>query len=151
MSVGLNPDGVPQRHLKRTVAEIAREWRLDPRIPEAIPGFDAPFYQAGLAGYSDGAMRLIARAHGCPFCVTEALLDRTLINGGKGRRREDPDLIATECGMGDLEDNRALGLDDHPIAGQIMGTNPDEMAEGSNIQNLIYQNTKYLKKYDFFL
>ena len=62
MSVGLNPDGVPQRHLKRTVAEIAREWRLDPRIPEAIPGFDAPFYQAGLAGYSDGAMRLIARS-----------------------------------------------------------------------------------------
>lgn len=133
MSVGLNPDGVPQRHLDRSVAEIAREWRLDPRIPAAIPGFDAPFFQAGLAGYSDGAMRLIARAHGCPFCVTEALLDRTLINGGKGRRREDPDLIATECGMGDLEDNRALGLDDHPIAGQIMGTKPNEMAEGSKI------------------
>ncbi len=133
MSVGLNPDGVPQRRLERSVAEIAKEWTLDPRIPEAIPGFDAPFYQAGLAGYSDGAMRLIARAHGCPFCVTEALLDRTLINGGKGRRREDPDLIATECGMGDLEDNQALGLDDHPIAGQIMGTQPDEMAQGSNI------------------
>ena len=27
---------------------------------------DAPFYQAGLAGYSDAAMRLVARRHGCP-------------------------------------------------------------------------------------
>ena len=98
-----------------------------------MPGFDQPFFQAGLAGYSDGAMRLVARAHGCPFCVTEALLDRTLINGGKGRRREDPDLIASECGMGEIEDNRIASLDDHPIAGQIMGSDPQEMARGAAI------------------
>ena len=49
---------------------------------------------------------------------TEALLDRTLANGGKGRRKEDPDLIAAECGMGELADNQAVGLEDHPIAGQ---------------------------------
>ena len=28
---------------------------------------DAPFYQAGLAGYSDAAMRVVARRHGCPY------------------------------------------------------------------------------------
>ena len=39
----------------------------------------APFYQAGLAGYSDAAMRGIARRHGCPYCVTEAMLDQFLL------------------------------------------------------------------------
>ncbi len=133
MSVGLRPDGVPSRLLPRSISDIATAVRIDPRIPQLVPGFDAPFFQAGLAGYSDGAMRLVARRHGCPFCVTEALLDRTLVNGGKGRRKEDPDLIASECGMGDLEDNQAVNLDDHPIAGQIMGTDPSEMAEGTAI------------------
>lgn len=114
-------------------AEIARRTVVDPRIPRLVPGFDAPFFQAGLAGYSDGPMRLVARRHGCPFCITEALLDRTLINGGKGRRKEDPDLLACECGTGDLEENRAAGLEDHPIAGQVMGTLPHEMAEGASI------------------
>jgi nifR3 family TIM-barrel protein len=119
--------------LDRPIADVAASHCLDPRIPAAVPGFDAPFFQAGLAGYSDGPMRLVARRHGAPFCVTEALLDRTLINGGKGRRKEDPDLLATECGMGEIEDNVAASLDDHPIAGQIMGTEPAEMARGAQI------------------
>ncbi len=119
--------------LQRSIKDIAESHRLDPRIAESVPGFDAPFFQAGLAGYSDGPMRIVARRHGAPFCITEALLDRTLLNGGKGRRKEDPDLLATECGMGDIEDNVAAGLDDHPIAGQIMGTHPSEMADGSRI------------------
>ncbi len=133
MSVELNPSGLPDYPIDRSVEEIARSWTIDPRIPATVRGFDAPFFQAGLAGYSDGAMRLIARRHGAPFCVTEALLDRTLINGGKGRRKEDPDLLATECGMGEIEDNIAAGLDDHPIAGQVMGSHPDEMARASEL------------------
>jgi tRNA-dihydrouridine synthase len=133
MSVDLSPPNLPDYPTSRPVAQIAREWVIDPRIPGTVKGFDAPFFQAGLAGYSDGAMRLVARRHGAPFCVTEALLDRTLINGGKGRRKEDPDLLATECGMGEIEDNIAAGLDDHPIAGQVMGTTPDEMARAAEI------------------
>jgi tRNA-dihydrouridine synthase len=133
MGVELNPSRIPPRELSRPVEETARTCRIDPRIPAAVPGFDAPFFQAGLAGYSDGAMRLVARSQGAPFCVTEALLDRTLINGGKGRRKEDPDLIASEMGMGEIEDNLAAGLDDHPLAGQVMGSWPDEMARGSEI------------------
>ena len=128
------PDGpLPDRTLSRPLADIARETAMDPRVPALVPGFDAPFFQAGLAGYSDAPMRLMARRHGCPFCVTEALLDRTLISGGKGRTREDPDLLAEQCGTGDLEENRAAGLEDHPIAGQLMGTQPEEMARGAEI------------------
>ncbi len=75
----------------------------------------APFFQAGLAGYSDAAMRLIARRHGCPYCITEAMLDYFLINGGKGLRHAE------------LED------EDHPIAGQLMGSHPDEIAAGAKV------------------
>ncbi len=133
VSVSLEPEGQMPRAPFDMAAEFARNYSIDPRIPATVAGFDAPFFQAGLAGYSDGAMRLIARRHGAPFCITEALLDRTLINGGKGRRKEDPDLIASECGLGEVEDNVVAGLDDHPIAGQVMGTHPDEMAKAALI------------------
>ena len=76
-------------------------------------------FQAGLAGYSDAAMRLIAREHGCPLCVTEALLDRTLLAGGRGFAKAD---------LGEIEDNVPGGASDHPLVGQIMGSDPMEMA-----------------------
>jgi nifR3 family TIM-barrel protein len=76
---------------------------------------DAPFFQAGLAGYSDAAMRLVARKHGAPYCITEAMLDMFLINGGRGL------------------DAAALPADDHPIAGQLMGSHPAEIAAGAKI------------------
>jgi nifR3 family TIM-barrel protein len=133
MSVNLTPADVPERITSRPIEVIAAETRCDERIGALVEGFDAPFFQAGLAGYSDGPMRLIARRHGCPYCVTEALLDQTLISGGKGRAREDPDLLAESCGTGDLADNRTAGLDDHPIAGQIIGSDPDEMARAAMI------------------
>jgi len=133
MSVELNPTHRPMNRASRPIEEVARTTSIDPRIPAIVPGFDAPFLQAGLAGYSDGAMRLIARRHGCPFCITEALLDRTLISGGKGRRKEDPDLLEEECSLGDPEENRIAGLHDHPIAGQIMGTTAEEMARAAAI------------------
>jgi tRNA-dihydrouridine synthase len=92
---------------------------MDPRVRAHIPGFDAPFFQAGLAGYSDAPMRIIARRHGCPICVTEALLDRTLLAGGRGFAKAD---------LGDIEDNIPGGEEDHPLIGQIMGSEPVEMA-----------------------
>ncbi len=76
---------------------------------------DAPFFQAGLAGYSDAAMRLVARRHGCPYAVTEAMLDQFLIRGGKGLR--EAELVDA----------------DHPIAGQLMGSHPDDIAEGAQV------------------
>jgi tRNA-dihydrouridine synthase B len=106
---------------RRAAEEFLRDHPtgLDPRIAELVPGFDAPFFQAGLAGYSDAAMRIIARRHGCPFCITEALLDRTLLAGGRGFAKAD---------LGELEDNIPGGEEDHPLSGQIMGSDPREMA-----------------------
>lgn len=160
MSVELDLTYTLNNRPARPIADIARHVRIDPRIPAIVPGFDAPFFQAGLAGYSDGAMRLIARRHGCPYCITEALLDRTLISGGKGRRKEDPNVLQREYEaaglaaqgvgnsaydflpgeeLGDPEENRVVEpsesatMNDHPIAGQVMGTTPHEMAEACAI------------------
>jgi len=109
---------------------------IDPRIPALVPGFDAPFFQAGLAGYSDGAMRIIARRHGCPFCVTEALLDRTLLAGGRGFDKAD---------LGELRDNVPGGAEDNPLACQIMGSEPAEMA--ASAIKAIEQRTRSDKAY----
>ena len=117
-------EGIDARKVADDLGSGRFEWpggrgAIDPRIPKLVPGFDAPFFQAGLAGYSDAAMRIIARRHGCPYCVTEALLDRTLLAGGRGFVKAD---------LGELHDNVPGGDEDHPLAGQIMGSDPREMA-----------------------
>src|SRR4051812_13079450 len=76
----------------------------------------APFCQAGLAGYSDRAMRLVARRRGCAYAVTEALLDVILVNGGEGLRKSI-----------DIND------EDHPIAGQIIGSESATMSTAAKI------------------
>lgn len=103
----------------RRAAEDIANSGPDPRLGQLVPGFDAPFFQAGLAGYSDAAMRLVARRHGCPLCVTEALLDRGLLGGGRGFAKADLDEIAA---------NVPGGAHDHPLVGQIIGSEPSEMA-----------------------
>jgi tRNA-dihydrouridine synthase B len=77
---------------------------------------DQPFCQAGLAGYSDRAMRVVARRRGCPYAVTEALLDTVLLQGGKG--------LANSIDIND---------EDHPVAGQIIGSEADTMAPAAAI------------------
>ena len=121
------------------VRAIARDIGLHgphPALPGTIPGFDAPFFQAGLAGYSDAAMRIIARRHGCPLCVTEALLDRTLLAGGRGFAKAD---------LGELHDNVPGGEDDHPLVGQIMGSDPGEMAAAAI--KMVEQGARKAKEY----
>lgn len=76
----------------------------------------SPFCQAGLAGYSDRAMRLVARRRGCAYAVTEALLDTILLSGGMGLKKSI-----------DIND------EDHPIAGQIIGSEPEQMAAAAVI------------------
>src|SRR5438105_3812624 len=73
-----------------------------------------PFCQAGLAGYSDRAMRVVARRRGCPYAVTEALLDTILVNGGLGLKKSI-----------DIND------EDHPVAGQLIGSEPATMARAA--------------------
>src|SRR4051812_49481177 len=75
-----------------------------------------PFCQAGLAGYSDRAMRLVARRRGCAYAVTEALLDTILVNGGGGVREA-------------IDNND----EEHPIAGQIIGSEAPAKARAAQV------------------
>jgi nifR3 family TIM-barrel protein len=85
-------------------------------LPEPLAWLRSlPFFQAGLQGYSDAPMRIIARRHGSPFAVTEAMLDRFLLSGGKALR------------------NAEIDDEDHPIAGQIIGFDPEDMAKAARI------------------
>jgi nifR3 family TIM-barrel protein len=75
---------------------------------------DFPVVLAGLAGYSDLPYRLLCRSLGAPYCYTEAMLDRQVLLEGKLRKR----LVR-------------LDPADHPVAGQIMGAEPETMAEAA--------------------
>lgn len=129
-------EGLDPRQCAEDVARSHDGLGIDPRIPAAVPGWDAPFFQAGLAGYSDAAMRIIARRHGCPACVTEALLDRTLLAGGRGFAKAD---------LGDLHDNVPGGEEDAPLVGQIMGSEPAEMAAAA--LKMLEQDTRGARAY----
>lgn len=59
-------------------------------------------------------MRTVARRRGCPYALTEALLDVILCQGGEGLRKSI-----------DISD------EDHPVAGQIMGSEPETMTKAA--------------------
>src|SRR5688572_16072392 len=61
-------------------------------------------------------MRVVARRRGCPYAVTEALLDVIMVNGGEGLRRSI-----------DIDD------EDHPVAGQIIGSEPATMSTAASL------------------
>ena len=72
---------------------------------------DFPVVQAALSGYSDGAMRVIARRLGAPYTLCEVMLDQFLIEAGhtsKNRRR------------------LRVADEEHPVGGQLMGANPED-------------------------
>jgi nifR3 family TIM-barrel protein len=72
---------------------------------------DSPIMQASLSGYTDRPMRTVAREHGAPMTFAGVMLDKA-VNHPRVRRRFD--FIAYD--------------DEHPIGGQIMGTDPLIMA-----------------------
>ncbi|MBN1345017.1 MAG: tRNA-dihydrouridine synthase [Phycisphaerae bacterium] len=76
---------------------------------------DFPVVQAPLSGYSDLAMRRAARLHGAEWTFDEVKLDRLVLAPGKHRRR----ILRVEP-------------DDHPLGGQLMGSDPDEMARAAS-------------------
>src|SRR5262245_2338589 len=71
--------------------------------------FDFPAVQAALSGYSDGAMRRVARLCGAPYALDEVVLDRLILTKGRKQQR-----------------HLTLSSDDHPIGGQLMGSDPQE-------------------------
>ncbi len=73
--------------------------------------FSFPVVQAALSGYSDRPMRLIARRFGAELTMNEVVLDAIVLQKGKLRGRI-----------------LALGADDHPTGGQLMGSEPVQFA-----------------------
>jgi nifR3 family TIM-barrel protein len=71
----------------------------------------SPFVQAALSGYSDLAMRRIARRHGASYALNEVVLDKLVVQKGRKRRAI-----------------LSVPEDDHPVGGQLMGSNPDDFA-----------------------
>src|SRR5687768_15083528 len=85
------------------------------RIGPVDIGF--PVVQAALSGYSDWPMRVIARRHGASYTLCEVMLDKFLLQLREDRKR-----------------NRHLlyvGDDEHPVAGQLMGAEPEQFAAGA--------------------
>jgi nifR3 family TIM-barrel protein len=81
---------------------------------------DFPVVQAALSGYSDWAMRVIARRLGAPYTLCEVLLDRFVaeVSGGRRARRY---LQVTD--------------EEHPVGAQLMGASPDDF--GPAAQRLV--------------
>ncbi len=75
---------------------------------------DFPVVLSPLAGYSDLAYRLICRQFGAEYCTSEMMLDKLLLTSGKLRNR----LIK-------------LSDEDHPVAGQLIGNEPQTMARAA--------------------
>lgn len=72
---------------------------------------DVPFFQASLSGYSDYAMRKLARRFGCPFTFADMMLAKSMAN---------PRVLSMPC-------FRPRG-DEHPIGAQLLGETPATMA-----------------------
>ncbi len=72
---------------------------------------DFPVVQAALSGYSDWAMRVIARRLGASYTLCEVMLDQFVNQVSRGRRADRYLRVSDE---------------EHPVGGQLMGANPED-------------------------
>jgi tRNA-dihydrouridine synthase B len=79
--------------------------------PLAIDGFAV---QAALSGYSDLAMRTVAREHGAPYALNEVVLDALVLQKGRLQRRI-----------------LSVPEHDHPVGGQLMGSEPHTFGQAA--------------------
>ena len=84
-----------------------------PPPPLRIGPIELDFFsvQAALSGYSDWAMRVIARRLGAPYTLCEVMLDRFVNEVTRGRKARR--YLATSD-------------EEHPVGGQLMGANPED-------------------------
>jgi nifR3 family TIM-barrel protein len=73
-----------------------------------------PAVAAALSGFSDRPMRIVARRYGAEFAMAEVVLDEIVLVHGKLRERIF-----------------RIGEDDHPIGGQLMGSQPEQFGEAA--------------------
>lgn len=72
-----------------------------------------PFVQAALSGYSDWPMRTLARRHGACYTLAEVMLER-FVSEVKGTGKTGHYLLVRD--------------EDHPVGGQLMGSEPERFA-----------------------
>ncbi|MFH1616752.1 MAG: tRNA-dihydrouridine synthase [Planctomycetota bacterium] len=77
---------------------------------------DVPFMQAPMSGYTDPAMRAMARRFGCPLTCSGVMLAGSVLHQ---KIFKMPAFRVSD--------------DDHPICGQILGTEPHEMASAAKV------------------
>lgn len=77
---------------------------------------DFPIIQAALSGYSDWPMRAIARRHGAEYTICEVMLDQFLV--ALQKREKTKHFLY-------------IGDDEHPVGGQLMGSEPEQFALGA--------------------
>ncbi|MFK7739776.1 MAG: tRNA dihydrouridine synthase [Planctomycetota bacterium] len=70
--------------------------------------------QAALSGYSDLAMRTVAREHGAAYAINEVVLDSLVLQKGKLQRRI-----------------LSVPEHDHPVGGQLMGSQPETFGQAA--------------------
>jgi len=70
--------------------------------------------QAALSGYSDLAMRTVAREHGAPYALNEVVLDVNVLKKGKLQRRI-----------------LSVPEHEHPVGGQLMGSEPETFGKAA--------------------
>jgi tRNA-dihydrouridine synthase B len=73
-----------------------------------------PAVQAALSGYSDLAMRTVAREHGAPYALAEVVLDELVLQKGRLQRRI-----------------LSVPEHDHPVGGQLMGSRPETFGQAA--------------------
>jgi tRNA-dihydrouridine synthase B len=73
-----------------------------------------PAVQAALSGYSDLAMRTVAREHGAAYALNEVVLDEVVLQKGKLQRRI-----------------LSVPEHDHPVGGQLMGSEPERFGRAA--------------------
>lgn len=81
---------------------------------------DFPVVQAALSGYSDTAMRVIARRLGAPYALCEVMLDYFVLQVKQRRKTSHLMHVADE---------------EHPVGGQLMGAEPEQF--GPAAQRLV--------------
>jgi tRNA-dihydrouridine synthase B len=74
-----------------------------------------PVVQAALSGYSDMAMRVIARRLGASYSLCEVVLDKLILEAGNKLKKRFLQVADEE----------------HPVAGQLMGSEPEQFAEAA--------------------
>jgi tRNA-dihydrouridine synthase B len=77
---------------------------------------DVPAIQGALSGFSDLAMRRVARAFGCVYAMNEVVLDELVVS--PGRLQEQILRVAD---------------DDHPVGGQLLGATPEVFAKAARL------------------